>query len=74
MGDFMDAKPVGVFAGHRDGITYIDSRGDDRYVLTNSKDQTLKVWDLRHFSSDVGIVGVPSFLRAKPFRMRQRKR
>ncbi|TKR63444.1 hypothetical protein L596_027276 [Steinernema carpocapsae] len=44
-------SPVGVFAGHRDGITFIDARGDDRYVLTTSKDQTIKLWDLRHFSS-----------------------
>lgn len=43
--------PVGVFAGHRDGITYIDSHGNDRYILTNSKDQTIKIWDLRRFSS-----------------------
>ncbi|KAK6106161.1 WD domain G-beta repeat family protein [Brugia pahangi] len=42
---------VGVFAGHRDGITYIDSHGNDRYILTNSKDQTIKIWDLRRFSS-----------------------
>ncbi|CAG9531114.1 unnamed protein product [Cercopithifilaria johnstoni] len=43
--------PVGVFAGHRDGITYIDSHGNDRYILTNSKDQSIKIWDLRRFSS-----------------------
>ncbi|KAM3720318.1 DDB1- and CUL4-associated factor [Dirofilaria immitis] len=43
--------PVGVFAGHRDGITYIDAHGNDRYILTNSKDQTIKIWDLRRFSS-----------------------
>ncbi|EJD75284.1 hypothetical protein LOAG_17541 [Loa loa] len=43
--------PVGVFAGHRDGITYIDCHGNDRYILTNSKDQTVKIWDLRRFSS-----------------------
>ncbi|VDK68896.1 unnamed protein product [Litomosoides sigmodontis] len=43
--------PVGVFAGHCDGITYIDSHGNDRYVLTNSKDQSIKIWDLRRFSS-----------------------
>lgn len=30
-------------SGHRDGITSIDTRGDGRYVLTNSKDQTIKV-------------------------------
>uniref|UniRef100_A0A8R1TJU8 DDB1- and CUL4-associated factor 11 n=1 Tax=Onchocerca volvulus TaxID=6282 RepID=A0A8R1TJU8_ONCVO len=43
--------PVGIFAGHRDGITYIDAHGNDRYILTNSKDQTIKIWDLRRFSS-----------------------
>lgn len=37
------------------GITYIDSRGDDRYFLTNSKDQSMKVWDLRVHSTKIGI-------------------
>ncbi|KAI1731403.1 DDB1- and CUL4-associated factor 11 like protein [Ditylenchus destructor] len=55
MGDFADAKPVGIFAGHRDGIVYIDSRGDDRYVLTNCKDQSIKIWDLRHFGTETAV-------------------
>ncbi|GMR54158.1 hypothetical protein PMAYCL1PPCAC_24353, partial [Pristionchus mayeri] len=44
-------EPIGTFAGHRDGVTSIDTRGDGRYVLTNSKDQTIKIWDMRRFSS-----------------------
>lgn len=44
-------KPVGVLAGHMDGITYIDSKGDSRYLITNSKDQSIKLWDVRVFSS-----------------------
>ncbi|ETN70807.1 hypothetical protein RB195_007324 [Necator americanus] len=48
----MDYQPVGAFAGHRDGITYIDARGDDRHLISNSKDQTIKLWDLRRFSSE----------------------
>ncbi|XP_071577844.1 DDB1- and CUL4-associated factor 11 [Temnothorax nylanderi] len=44
-------RAVGVLAGHRDGITYIDSRGDSRYFITNSKDQSIKLWDTRVFSS-----------------------
>lgn len=40
-------KPVGCFIGHRQGITHIDSRGDERYVASNGKDQTMKLWDLR---------------------------
>lgn len=42
--------PVGVLAGHRDGIAYLDSRGDGRYIISNSKDQTIKLWDIRQFS------------------------
>lgn len=42
---------VGVLAGHTDGITYIDSKGDARYLLSNSKDQSMKLWDIRCFST-----------------------
>ena len=45
-----DPHPVGILAGHMDGITYIDPRGDGRHLLTNSKDQTIKLWDVRAFS------------------------
>ncbi|XP_025048596.1 LOW QUALITY PROTEIN: DDB1- and CUL4-associated factor 11 [Alligator sinensis] len=45
-----DPKPVGMLAGHQDGITFIDSKGDARYLISNSKDQTIKLWDIRRFS------------------------
>lgn len=48
-------NPVGVFSGHSNGITYIDSRGDARYLISNSKDQTIKLWDIRKFSTKEGI-------------------
>jgi WD repeat-containing protein 23 len=50
-----DPKPVGVLAGHLDGITYIDSKRDGRYFVTNSKDQSIKLWDVRVFSSQETI-------------------
>ncbi|XP_040210519.1 DDB1- and CUL4-associated factor 11 isoform X2 [Rana temporaria] len=50
-----DPKPVGVLAGHQDGITYIDSKGDARYLLSNSKDQSIKLWDIRRFSGPQGL-------------------
>ncbi|KAL5969970.1 Nuclear transport factor 2 [Taenia solium] len=31
---------VAVYSGHLDAITYIGSRNDDRYFLSNSKDRT----------------------------------
>lgn len=44
-------SPIGCFIGHREGVTHIDSRGDERYVASNGKDQTLKLWDLRKMNS-----------------------
>ncbi|XP_029724812.1 DDB1- and CUL4-associated factor 11 [Aedes albopictus] len=47
-----EANPesAGALIGHFDGITYIDSRNDGRYIISNSKDQSIKLWDLRVFS------------------------
>ena len=41
--------------GHVDGITYVDPRGDGRHLITNSKDQSIKLWDIRQFSSRAAI-------------------
>lgn len=43
-----DGREVGVFTGHLEGVTYVDSKGDGRYVLSNGKDQTMKLWDIRY--------------------------
>ena len=48
-------RPVGTLAGHADGITYIDPKGDGRHLITNSKDQSVKLWDIRQFSSQVKL-------------------
>lgn len=42
-----DGREAGAFVGHVEGITYIDSKGDGRYILSNGKDQSMKLWDLR---------------------------
>ncbi|XP_017702405.1 LEC14B homolog isoform X2 [Phoenix dactylifera] len=44
-------KPAGILTGHLEGITFIDSRGDGRYFISNGKDQTTKLWDIRRMSS-----------------------
>lgn len=36
-------KPVGVLVGHLEGITHVSSKRDGRYLITNSKDQSIKV-------------------------------
>ncbi|CAL8292173.1 unnamed protein product [Lota lota] len=48
-------QPVGQLAGHRDGVTFIDSKGDARYLISNSKDQSIKLWDVRKFSPKEGL-------------------
>ncbi|KAF9599230.1 hypothetical protein IFM89_036356 [Coptis chinensis] len=45
-------KPAGVLMGHLEGITFIDSRGDGRYFISNGKDQTIKLWDIRKMPSN----------------------
>jgi DDB1- and CUL4-associated factor 11 len=48
-------KPVGGFIGHHEGLTSVASALDRRYVLTNSKDQSMKLWDLRRMQSDTAM-------------------
>lgn len=45
-------SPVGHLAGHSEGITYIDTADDGYTILTNCKDQTIKLWDIRKFTSE----------------------
>ncbi|XP_030974970.1 LEC14B homolog isoform X2 [Quercus lobata] len=46
-------QAAGVLMGHLQGITFLDSRGDGRYLISNGKDQTTKLWDIRKMSSTV---------------------
>jgi WD repeat-containing protein 23 len=36
-----------VLVGHTEGITYVSPKGDGRYIISNGKDQALRLWDLR---------------------------
>jgi WD repeat-containing protein 23 len=37
----------GVLPGHLEGVTCVETKGDGRYILSNGKDQTMKLWDIR---------------------------
>ncbi|XP_059649111.1 LEC14B protein-like isoform X2 [Cornus florida] len=50
---FTRGQEAGILAGHLEGITFIDSRGDGRYLISNGKDQAIKLWDIRKMSSNV---------------------
>jgi WD repeat-containing protein 23 len=74
-------KPVGAFIGHLSGITFLQAAGDGRLLLSNSKDQTAKTWDMRLMSSfeeaknerkmrDVPRVGIDYRWQAWPRRCR----
>mmetsp|Transcript_10957 Transcript_10957/g.44827 ORF Transcript_10957/g.44827 Transcript_10957/m.44827 type:complete len:238 (+) Transcript_10957:51-764(+) len=39
--------PAGVLVGHLCGVTHMNAKGDGRYLISNSKDQSIKLWDLR---------------------------
>jgi WD repeat-containing protein 23 len=40
-------REAGCLVGHMEGITFVSSKGDGRYVISNGKDQVLKLWDIR---------------------------
>ncbi|KAI0540395.1 WD40-repeat-containing domain protein [Xylaria digitata] len=42
-----DRREAGAFVGHIEGLTYMDSKDDGRYLLSNGKDQSMKLWDLK---------------------------
>ncbi|XP_021765453.1 LEC14B homolog isoform X1 [Chenopodium quinoa] len=52
-------QPAGTLIGHLEGITFIDSRGDGRYFISNGKDQTIKLWDIRKMSSNSECATTP---------------
>ncbi|KAI0931267.1 hypothetical protein AcW1_001283 [Taiwanofungus camphoratus] len=61
-------KPSGVLVGHTEGITYVSAKGDGRYIISNGKDQVLRLWDLRKMRSNSEIepvekkhFGIPHF-------------
>lgn len=68
-----DPRPVGILAGHHAGITFIDSRGDGRHLITNSKDQSIKLWDIRVFSPPDGIEDARRCVDAKRWDYRWQK-
>ncbi|KAF9971864.1 hypothetical protein BGZ73_005100 [Actinomortierella ambigua] len=45
------SPPSGVLVGHAAGVTYVTSKGDNRYLASNGKDQKMLLWDLRKMYS-----------------------
>ncbi len=60
-------KPAGVLLGHQEGVTHVASKGDSCYLVSNGKDQLLKVWDIRKMRSQSEIRDMPSLKRVRGF-------
>ena len=58
-----NAKSVGYLPGHTEGITYLDSKGDGRYFITNGKDQKIKLWDIRRAITSTQFAALPEHRR-----------
>jgi hypothetical protein len=53
--DLRTKRPAACF-GHSHGITSLDSRGDERYIVSNCKDQTAKIFDLRRAATEMAVI------------------
>lgn len=42
-----DERCIGGFVGHTEGVTGVDVREDGRHIISNCKDQSIKLWDIR---------------------------
>lgn len=45
-------KPVNTFYGHKDSICSVSSKGDGYTFISSSKDQSIKLWDIRKVSKE----------------------
>ncbi|KAG0200580.1 hypothetical protein BGX28_006404 [Mortierella sp. GBA30] len=61
MGSGRHSKPSGVLVGHSEGITYVTSKGDNRYLASNGKDQKMLLWDLRMMHSNRDYEKIPRY-------------
>jgi len=50
-GDLQFPRAAGYLPGHLQGVTSLDAHPDGRYIVSNAKDQTCKLWDLRKMTS-----------------------
>ena len=46
------SSAAGVFVGHSEGVAHVSPKGDGRYFISNAKDQSIKLWDLRGMLSE----------------------
>ncbi len=61
--DFRNPNPaVGTFVGHIEGLTHVDSKNDGRFLITQGKDQCIKLWDVRRATKTSNLPDPPKDL------------
>jgi hypothetical protein len=58
------SAPEGQLLGHTEGITHVSARGDGIHLISNSKDSTVRLWDLRKMTP--GSQSVPRSETVRP--------
>lgn len=48
----LEGQAQGVLVGHTEGVVHVDAKGDGRGFISNSKDQSIKLWDVRCMRSE----------------------
>lgn len=57
------ARPEGQLLGHTEGVTHVDARGDGRFVISNAKDSTVRLWDLRNMTPGSKVIPQQDLVR-----------
>lgn len=60
------ARPEGQLLGHTEGVTHVDARGDGRFLISNAKDSTIRLWDLRHMTPGNKVIPEQDLVRPSP--------
>eukprot|EP01120_Amphizonella_sp_Union-15-10_P011601 TRINITY_DN4965_c0_g1_i4.p1 TRINITY_DN4965_c0_g1~~TRINITY_DN4965_c0_g1_i4.p1 ORF type:complete len:336 (-),score=65.39 TRINITY_DN4965_c0_g1_i4:11-1018(-) len=66
--DSRSGKCEGVLTGHREGVTFIDSKGDGIHLISNGKDQTIKLWDIRKMKEPSAAQTRPTYQSSFDYR------
>ena len=56
------SSPAGTFIGHVEGLTHVHSKNDGRFLITQGKDQCIKLWDTRRASTTKTVPHPPKDL------------
>lgn len=60
------SHPEGQLLGHTEGVTHVSARGDGIHLISNAKDSTVRLWDLRKMTPGSQSVPRSETVRSHP--------